>query len=202
MQTFLPDPSYVVSAQLLDTMRLVKQRVECLQIMSAIADPTYGWQNHPAVVQWRGFEHALVCYACAVHVECDDRQIADNSRMQERIFYEHPIHAFYRQPDADLGRPPWLGDERLHASHRSNLLRKDPDYYEQHGWDVPDDLEYFWPSKHSDYAHHFQKYGAPMEEPRKPNSMCRECGGEFHSARPDVNSKWYRLCAECLRSNA
>jgi hypothetical protein len=41
--------------------------------------------------------------------------------------------------------PPWLGDERLHASHRSNLLRKDPEHYGQFEWTEPDDLPYWWP---------------------------------------------------------
>jgi hypothetical protein len=33
----------------------------------------------------------------------------------------------------------------LHDSHRSNLLRKDPQWYGQFGWTVPDDLPYVWP---------------------------------------------------------
>lgn len=42
--------------------------------------------------------------------------------------------------------PPWLGDERVHASHRSNLLRKLPAHYSRLGWSEPDDLPYFWPT--------------------------------------------------------
>jgi hypothetical protein len=41
--------------------------------------------------------------------------------------------------------PPWLGDEAFHASHRSNLLRKNPEWYGQFGWTEPDDLPYVWP---------------------------------------------------------
>lgn len=34
--------------------------------------------------------------------------------------------------------PPWWGDEELHSSHRANLLRKDPEYYEKFEWtDTP-----------------------------------------------------------------
>jgi hypothetical protein len=40
--------------------------------------------------------------------------------------------------------PHWLGDEEFHASHRSNLLRKDFEYYSKHGWtDNPED-PYVW----------------------------------------------------------
>lgn len=49
MQTFLPFPSFIESARVLDNKRLCKQRVECLQILKALHDPSYGWQNHPAV---------------------------------------------------------------------------------------------------------------------------------------------------------
>lgn len=41
--------------------------------------------------------------------------------------------------------PAWLGDERLHASHRSNLLRKDPEHYGQFGWSESPDIPYVWP---------------------------------------------------------
>jgi hypothetical protein len=41
--------------------------------------------------------------------------------------------------------PPWLGDEAFHAAHRSNLLRKAPEYYRSFWPEEPDDLEYVWP---------------------------------------------------------
>jgi len=41
--------------------------------------------------------------------------------------------------------PPWLGDEELHRSHRSALVRKDPAHYRPLFPDVPDDLPYVWP---------------------------------------------------------
>ena len=43
--------------------------------------------------------------------------------------------------------PPWLGDDRLHASHRSALLRRDPAHYEPLGWSEPDDLPIFYPAE-------------------------------------------------------
>lgn len=63
MQTFLPFPDYDKSARVLDDRRLGKQRVECLQILKALTIPSYGWQNHPAVKMWRGWEMQLCSYA-------------------------------------------------------------------------------------------------------------------------------------------
>ena len=40
--------------------------------------------------------------------------------------------------------PPWLGDERVHASHRSNLLRKDKDFYSKYNWSESNDMPYYW----------------------------------------------------------
>jgi hypothetical protein len=45
----------------------------------------------------------------------------------------------------NTGPPPWLGDNTFHASHKSNLLRKDPVWYGQFGWSEPTDLPYVWP---------------------------------------------------------
>ena len=39
----------------------------------------------------------------------------------------------------------WLGNDIFHASHRSNLLRKMPEYYSEFGWKEPDNLPYYWP---------------------------------------------------------
>ncbi|MCZ9338455.1 MSMEG_6728 family protein, partial [Streptomyces sp. TRM76130] len=41
--------------------------------------------------------------------------------------------------------PPWLGDEPFHLSHRSALVRKDPEIYGALFPGVPDDLPYVWP---------------------------------------------------------
>ena len=50
-------------------------------------------------------------------------------------------------PERDMSPPSWLGNEEFHASHRSNLLRKDPEHYGQFGWTEPDNLPYYWPVK-------------------------------------------------------
>jgi hypothetical protein len=42
--------------------------------------------------------------------------------------------------------PPWLFDEAVQLSHRSSLLRKDPEHYGPlFPPDTPRDLDYVWP---------------------------------------------------------
>jgi hypothetical protein len=62
MQTFLPSPSFEMSALALDKARLGKQRVEAYQILRALEGKSKGWTNHPATKMWRGYERALRQY--------------------------------------------------------------------------------------------------------------------------------------------
>ncbi len=131
MQTFLPYPSMGKSVRSLDYRRLGKQRVEAFQILNALAGKSKGWTNHPATRMWRGYEAALGWYKDLCIEEWIRRGYKNTMKMEE----SHRA----------IVMPEWLGREDIHASHRSNLLRKDPDFYGVLGWDEPHDLEYVWP---------------------------------------------------------
>jgi len=140
MQTFLPSPSYIESAAMLDSRRLGKQRVETKQILLAMNKTTGGWRNHPATKMWRGHEIELCIYGAMMCQEWIGRGYKDSllGFFQECAY---AAAADGRNP----APPPWLGNESIHASHRSNLLRKAPDWYAQFGWREPNDLPYVWP---------------------------------------------------------
>lgn len=141
MQTFLPYPDFSQSAAVLDNRRLGKQRVECLQILKALNTPGYGWQNHPAVKMWRGYQDRLVQYSMAICEEWKQRKFTDTCI--DKILAVHMV-----SPTSAIGKTPsWLGSPAFHASHRSNLLRKDPVWYRKFGWAEPADLPYVWPVK-------------------------------------------------------
>ena len=136
MQTFLPYPSFEETAAILDYRRLGKQRVEAFQIHTIITQPDYRghWVNHPAVRMWRGYENALKLYVNVMIAEWVRRGYR-NTMLSYNID---------REVD-DMLLPWWLGDPLFHDSHKSNLLRKFPEYYSQFHWNVPDDLPYVWP---------------------------------------------------------
>ena len=136
MQTFLPYSSFDLSAQCLDYKRLGKQRVEAKQIHNIVsgARSTGGWLHHPAVLMWMGHVGALALY----HDFMIDEWVA-------RGYKNTMPHLWTGEDDFDM--PAWLGDERVHESHRSNLLRKDPDHYGKYEWAEADDLPYFWPTE-------------------------------------------------------
>lgn len=137
MQTFLPYSNFHETAKVLDWRRLGKQRVEAKQILLTIdrGDEAKGWKNHPAVNMWRGYETALAYYGACICAEWIERGYNDTQLpwFRERI------------GNNVVELPWWLEDERVFIGHRSNLLRKDYDYYSQFWPDVPDDIPYYWP---------------------------------------------------------
>ena len=135
MQTFLPYPSFVKSAEVLDYRRLGKQRVETWQIYKALQLENYGWSNHPIVKMWKGYEAGLLLYGIAVCLEWKQRGYNDS--MLPRFLYNYSLFD-------DVKLPPWVGNEELHSSHRSNLLRKDYEFYNKFSWEEDTTQEYIW----------------------------------------------------------
>lgn len=141
MQTFLPYPDLEKSARCLDNKRLGKQRVECKQILLALRGESKGWQNHPAVKQWRGNE----LFLCAYARHCCAEWIARGFKDSLFAFFNEGIEPF-------LYFPIWFGNQEYHASHRAALLAKKPDWYGRFGWAeapaIPDEkgrFPYVWP---------------------------------------------------------
>jgi hypothetical protein len=143
VQTFAPSADIVFTFRCLDRQRLGKQRIEAQQLIRALLGETSGWVRHPAVAMWQGHVSALQAY----------RDICIREWMrrgyQNSIEHHTEVHAltdpaclsYFRSS----GPPPWWGDEAVHASHRSNLIRKDPSHYGQFGWTESADLPYIWP---------------------------------------------------------
>lgn len=139
MQTFLPYADFHRSAEVLDRQRLGKQRLETLQILRTLTGVSDGWKNHPAVKMWRGYERALLFYGYCICEAWKERGYIDN---QYVAMLSTPVGDYLSRHDP---LPPWVGCERFHAAHRSNLLRKNPEWYGQYGWKESADLEYVWP---------------------------------------------------------
>jgi hypothetical protein len=140
MQTFVPDPSFQESLQMLDKKRLGKQRLEAWQILGNLKkDRTVGWGRHVIMYMWRGFEPALEHYY-NLCLEEFSRRGCKNIKLK-------PIEI--TQP---IIMPPWVGDPRIHLSHQSQILGKiqnQPkmiEWYKQWNWSVePYALKYVWP---------------------------------------------------------
>ncbi len=135
MQTFLPYPNIRKSLKVIDNKRLGKQRVEAFQILNILLNRTNtkGWRAHPAVKMWKNHVNALKYYFNSSIEEWKKRGFKNNmnkEKIRGKIVY-----------------PNWFGQKEFHASHRSNLLRKDKEYYSKFNWKEKDNLAYVWPIK-------------------------------------------------------
>ena len=101
------------TAKVLDSLRLRKQIIEADQILSAIMG-NGAWSNHPAVLQYRGYENWLKHYRnCLIHYIRGHEVLAD-------------IESRY----AELMRPEWHCDEYFNQMRR-RLYAKNPEHYAQ-----------------------------------------------------------------------
>jgi len=136
MQTFLPDSNFETSAKILDYRRLGKQRVETLQLLQCLLGDKKGWSNHPAAKMWQGHTNALVLYGVSICQEWIRRGYKDTCLEKIQAYWCDEL-------SSDL--PCWMANEDFFAAHRSNLLRKQPEYYGKFNWTEPNTLEYIWP---------------------------------------------------------
>jgi hypothetical protein len=133
MQTFLPYRSFEKSAEVLDYKRLGKQRVEAYQMLRALRGETEGWVNHPATRMWEGHMNALKEYYNAMLKEWISRGYK-NTMKPERV-------------RGKVRYPWWLGKRWFHDQYKALLLRKDPVWYGQFGWNVgPETKTFLWPT--------------------------------------------------------
>ena len=148
MQTFVPYADFARTAAVLDTKRLGKQRVEVIQIVRALTVPGYAWSSHPAVLMWKGHEEALGRYGLAMCEEwrrrgfgdtCAETIVADLARAGVDRLRSYPELV-------EAGAlPAWLFEESVQGSHRSALVRKDPEHYVSAFPDADPEVPYVWP---------------------------------------------------------
>eukprot|EP00931_Biecheleriopsis_adriatica_P091925 TRINITY_DN65771_c0_g1_i1.p1 TRINITY_DN65771_c0_g1~~TRINITY_DN65771_c0_g1_i1.p1 ORF type:complete len:291 (+),score=42.49 TRINITY_DN65771_c0_g1_i1:234-1106(+) len=145
MITFLPLSCFASVARLLDDKRLGSQRVEALFILRCVrnADGRYQrFQRAGYCRMWIGYEQALAVY---YNVMVDE---------WNRRGYKTDLAGFdmtvQNKGQADVPLPAWLGEDRLHATHRAALLFKDPAHYGSLGWSEQPCVQYLWPLRLED----------------------------------------------------
>jgi hypothetical protein len=98
---------------------------------------------------WKGYEEALGRYgltACDVWTERGFGDSCAATITADLRTAGIPEIRRYHELKAAGALPPWLFDEAVQLSHRSSLLRKEPDHYGPiFPPDTPRDLDYVWP---------------------------------------------------------
>jgi hypothetical protein len=145
MQTFITDFNMKKNAENLDNKRLGKQRIEGLQIASILIDKSNikkGWRNHPAVKMWQGYEGFLLYFYLQWIFHEWIKKCFKNEKCAET--YERLCNVCKYPGFENIKTPKWL-DVHFIESHRSNLIRKNPEFYKPLFPDTKEGLEYIWP---------------------------------------------------------
>lgn len=146
MQTFIVDADLDKSAQELDSKRLGNQRSEAIMIAEILLGLRKSrWQSHPAVQMWKGYEGCLVRkYIPSILREWRRRGFANGQSLEKyKAIYKKASSVLSKKHDK---RPHWI-NQKLILSHRSNLIKKKPEYYWFKWRGTTLDLDYFWPTK-------------------------------------------------------
>ena len=169
MNTFLPYKSFGQSAKVLDYKRLGNQRNECLYILQTLLKGPYicscckkrvifddnkykttdccgskiiktPYYYHPAVQMWKNHEHELIIYTGYIITEWILRGYKDTcyDKLSTLACEFKNVLSIYNKPD-------WLGNEKLHSSHRAALLFKNFEWYRQFNWFENPKIDYYWP---------------------------------------------------------
>lgn len=131
MQVFLPYPSLCESVSCLDPSRLGNQIYrEAKTLIQG------GWPNHPASKMWANFKPALALYSLYGLEELSRRGRHYPHHVE---FFKNYIPQYAAGIDLQeiydtITLPSWLGDDRLHSSHRAALLYKDEVWYSRYNW--------------------------------------------------------------------
>lgn len=120
MQTFLPYPDFLKSAESLDKKRCWKQVVEARQIIDCLEGKKVGWKNHPAVKMWEGYTDFLKEYYNVFLKVCITKHKINTSM-------EPMVIPYYNEKV--LQKPFWWEQRLFHRSMRARLIEKDEVFY-------------------------------------------------------------------------
>ena len=136
MQTFLSHYCALDIARSLDDKRLNSQINEGNRLLDLVLGLTDNpWKNHPACRMWLDNPDVLQFYINTMLDEWRYRGKGGNRPCRHDLSID--IHT--------ITYPWFMSDPRVIISHRSNLVRKLPNFYSRYGW-IDFGIEgYYWP---------------------------------------------------------
>ena len=127
MNIFLPYENDIErSVAALDDRRLIKQILECKQLLEVAIGQNTGWSNHPVAVHYRKYPEFIACYGYAACAEFwfrfDKNHALDDYFTDAFTAYKPavPFYAEYPATDPRCIRPT----ENVTALFQAKLVRK------------------------------------------------------------------------------
>lgn len=144
METYVPYPDI---EQIADSLHPADIRVSVITAMRVL-DVAHEIEKTnlafvkqlPTVRMWLGHEVFLYEYATQLNSRRETGRLP--ARTQQRLD-EHLSWA--TSGDFSMDPPRWWGEERLHAAHRAELFRSNPNFYGKRFGHLVADAPMFWP---------------------------------------------------------
>ena len=219
VNTFILSPDINTMFNDLDKKRLNKQKLEAKQIIENLIcyDETgkfknnYG--NHSATQMWIGYTNHLKVYYNLCIKEWISRGYNNNMPLYE-VENEEKYHivnsefidnAAYFEDFNEYSFPPFCSFLPFIMSHKSSLLKKDPEYYADYA-NEPDMEDYYlrgylWPSHHKEnfYNEWSLDYLDPIGEGAPSHFRISYELAEQWSLNKEVNPKTGRKIKNCAK---
>ena len=96
---------------------------------------------------WQPYLNCLIYYGMTVCKVWQEKGFRDSVWTDLYMMLDIP----YDEGMKNTTYPSWLGSNKLHSSHRANLLRKDIGFYRKHGWTEQPREGYYWPAPTYDW---------------------------------------------------
>ena len=152
MQNFMPYSDFAKVAICLDYKRLGKQRLEsrdtiylCYRHKGFDKRIEFGKSDKQAEYLWRRYKNHPAVLMWISHINCLKKYY--NTILQEWIDRDYKNNQKFMKINGKIIYPDFLFSKKFIKSHRSNLLRKNFEYYSKFGWNVKSNLPYIWPMK-------------------------------------------------------
>lgn len=148
MQTFILSTSCDETARLLDYKRLRNQINEATIIAKCLLKmyETRAWNHHRAVKMWtKDISYLVFIYIPAIIQETKKRGTNTVNYENNLIKVQETLLSINKSlSPAHIDTPVWFTSELI-LSHKSNLLRKDYEFYNKHFPGINPSLPYVWP---------------------------------------------------------
>jgi hypothetical protein len=142
MMTWMTRMSFFDTAQDLDVDLLSTGYRDAVQLFNALLfEQDEISENHPVLRMWQGYHVALASYAISLSASLVVHGISHGT---EALRLARTIEDMRREEDHPFVLPPWLEDTDVLRSHRSNIVRRWPEYADV--WPkTPELLPYLYP---------------------------------------------------------
>lgn len=138
--------SFDRTAQDLETTTLgyqIHQAYEAFKFLTGREENSELDENSPVLRMWEGHEFALGIYGMSM-----GDQFTRIRRNVDTLFFDfyHDIQSMKKEDENFVyEKPPWFNDADVCRSHRSNLMRRQPENYKTTWPKTPVNMPYLWP---------------------------------------------------------